>query len=1026
MKRFLFLPALLLLVYRTMAGLPFYEPFADRTASGGTDYAIGTVLATNADGLGDIWNSLGSNFPGPQPTNVAGNLSYTNLPPSSGHSVNFVPAANQSARLNFGATIPNSTRAYYSYLLKITDLTAVPTTAANNFFAGFSDGSVAQPQQLARVGTRVLTKKSGAGYVLGLGRNNTVSDYVYDTTVYNINDTVFLVGSYDVTAGVTNVNLWINPPISTFGSNAPPPPTLTATAVSSFTGNLNNNGIAGFVIVCQNSTAPSGVIDELRIGTSWSFVTGGDPAILQNPASVTLPPGATAKLSIVARGTPTLAYSWVKDGTTVLADGGNISGAATPTLTINNVSPSDTGNYVAFVTNGLGNFAQSATATLSISDPAIIGQPQSRTDNYGATATFQVTPLGTAPFGYQWHKAGFGDLSDGGNISGSHSNILSIAGVSALDAGSYSVTVTNSLGSVDSQSADLSVNDPAILTQPTSVTNIEGSNVTFSVSAAGSGALSYQWYKNGGALVDGGNISGAATATLGISSISLADQAQYNVVVSGSLSTTSSVATLSVITPVSITAQPTSRTLPAGSKAVLAVGAGGWAPLGYQWQLEGANVPGATAAAYAIANLQAAATGNYRVIVSNVLNSVTSSVAVVAITTTPHFYQTNLILIRVGDGAQALTANGNSMSMDQFSGAGAYINSINLPDNGPSAIITMGPNVTITPNSATGTTLSRSADGRKLVVAGYNTAVGFGLALQNSSSLTVPRGVGFINSLAQYSLALASTDTHFSETYWRSAVSDGTNNFWGSARAGGTYYFGFDGPAETIQTTFGNIRSMALFNGSIYCASAVSGNNGILKLDGMPTTAAAANATLLFPGSTSTSDMEVSPDGNLIYVADDRNAPSGGIQRYDFDGANWNLSYTLTDGLPFGTRYVTADFQGPNPVVYAITKEATDDNNRIVRIEDTGAGSLGTTVAEAGANQNFRGIRFGPAETSPIARPLLSFARVGTDLILSWTGSFTLQSATNVTGPYADVPGSSSPYTNSFNSASRLFFRLRQ
>jgi hypothetical protein len=85
---------------------------------------------------------------------------------------------------------------------------------------------------------------------------------------------------------------------------------------------------------------------------------------------------------------------------------------------------------------------------------------------------------------------------------------------------------------------------------------------------------------------------------------------------------------------------------------------------------------------------------------------------------------------------------------------------------------------------------------------------------------------------------------------------------------GGTYYFGFDDPAATIQTVFSNMRGMALFNGSIYCVAAVANSDGVLKLDGMPHTAAGSNPTVLIDetagASTGSSDCEVSPDGNLI------------------------------------------------------------------------------------------------------------------------------------------------------------------
>jgi hypothetical protein len=302
--------------------------------------------------------------------------------------------------------------------------------------------------------------------------------------------------------------------------------------------------------------------------------------------------------------------------------------------------------------------------------------------------------------------------------------------------------------------------------------------------------------------------------------------------------------------------------------------------------------------------------------------------------------------------------------------------------------------------------------------------------LHDVTASAVPRGVGLIDAGAQYTLGLASTDSVFSATFWRSAVTDGTNNYWGAARTGGTYYFGFDDPAATIQTVFSNMRGMALFNGSIYCIAAVANSDGVLKLDGMPHTATGSNPTVLIDetagASTGSSDCEVSPDGNLIYVADDRNTPNGGIQRYEFINSVWTRVYTLTSGLPTGARYVTADFHGPNPIVYAITREATDENNRIVRIEDTGAASVGTTVAAAGANQNFRGVRFGPVASPVVARPTLSFTRSGSNLVLSWSGPFTLMSATNVAGPYADVSGQTNPYTNNVTSGVQRFFGLRQ
>lgn len=123
---------------------------------------------------------------------------------------------------------------------------------------------------------------------------------------------------------------------------------------------------------------------------------------------------------------------------------------------------------------------------------------------------------------------------------------------------------------------------------------------------------------------------------------------------------------------------------------------------------------------------------------------------------------------------------------------------------------------------------------------------------------------------------------------------------------------------------------------------------------------------------------------------------------------------------------MTADFSGANPVLYVTSNDNTLDNNRLIRVEDTGAGSAGTTVAYAGVNQTLRGISFGPIVNPVMARPTLSFRREGNNLILNWSGSFTLVTATNVAGPYVDVSSAMNPYTNSVNSAAQSYFGLRQ
>jgi hypothetical protein len=64
----------------------------------------------------------------------------------------------------------------------------------------------------------------------------------------------------------------------------------------------------------------------------------------------------------------------------------------------------------------------------------------------GQNATLTVTPSGAGPFSYQWSKGGV-NLSNGGNVSGATTSALTLSSVSAPDAGTYTVKVTEQAGS---------------------------------------------------------------------------------------------------------------------------------------------------------------------------------------------------------------------------------------------------------------------------------------------------------------------------------------------------------------------------------------------------------------------------------------------------------------------------------------------------------------------------------------------------------------------------------------------------
>jgi uncharacterized delta-60 repeat protein len=191
-------------------------------------------------------------------------------------------------------------------------------------------------------------------------------------------------------------------------------------------------------------------------GSSTYFESDyGWPWMLTSPVSQTNDVGTTATFMATAAGSDVLQYQWFKDGVLV-SDDGNIAGAASSQLTINSSSPVNAGQYFVVVANGFGAVT-SAVASLTITAPPVItSQPANCTNNGGTTAFFTVGTAGTGPMFYQWFKAGAA-LTDGGSISGSAGQTLTLNGVLGTDAGAYAVVITNSFGSVTSSVATLTV-----------------------------------------------------------------------------------------------------------------------------------------------------------------------------------------------------------------------------------------------------------------------------------------------------------------------------------------------------------------------------------------------------------------------------------------------------------------------------------------------------------------------------------------------------------------------------------------
>jgi hypothetical protein len=269
--------------------------------------------------------------------------------------------------------------------------------------------------------------------------------------------------------------------------------------------------------------------------------------------------------------------------------------------------------------------------------PMITQQPASQTVTAGQTATFTVMATGTAPLSYQWQKNGSAIV----NAPSSPSYTTPV--LATGDSGStFQVVVNNGVNpSATSTSATLTVNPasvaPSITTQPANATVTAGTTATFSVVAAGTAPLSYQWQKNGSAIANAPNSPSYTTSVLAASD----NGSAFRVVVSNGVNppATSNSATLTVnpaaVAP-TITTQPVNVTATAGQNATFTVVASGTPAPTYQWQNvvnnNATNIAGATSASYSIPSTTTGQSGmQFQVVVSNSAGSQTSSVVTLTV-----------------------------------------------------------------------------------------------------------------------------------------------------------------------------------------------------------------------------------------------------------------------------------------------------------------------------------------------------------------------------------------------------------
>jgi len=165
------------------------------------------------------------------------------------------------------------------------------------------------------------------------------------------------------------------------------------------------------------------------------------------------------------------------------------------------------------------------------------------------------------------------------------------------------------------------------LYHPASRTNVGGTSANLRAAAGDGEPVTYQWLKNGVALTDQNQITGATNGSLALSQVFKPDEGDYSIVLSNIFgSVTSAVATLTVLDPF-LTQHPVGTNRNVGESVSFNVVAAGSQPLSYKWYHDGAEVPGAVGPSLALQGLLGADAGLYAAVINNAHGSVTSLVA---------------------------------------------------------------------------------------------------------------------------------------------------------------------------------------------------------------------------------------------------------------------------------------------------------------------------------------------------------------------------------------------------------------
>ena len=328
----------------------------------------------------------------------------------------------------------------------------------------------------------------------------------------------------------------------------------------------------------------------------------------------------------------------------------------------------------------------------------------------------------------------------------------------------------------------------------------------------------------------------------------------------------------------------------------------------------------------------------------------------------------NAVVLRVGDPAITLGSIAAPIFLDEWdTNTNTLVQSLAIPNSSTGAT----PSTTQRGYSSSEGCLTLSSDGRYLILAGYDRAVGAtdpGAEPAISTNRVIVRVdtlTGFIDS------STALTDAYASSTF-RGATSVDGQSFWMSGNnANGSIRYATLGATTSTDISISptNMRWIDTYKGQLYATSASTGAlaQGVMEIGaGLPTTPG-QTATVLpgFPINGVFSDGAPYDfwfaDDNTLYVADGAFTGSNcGVQKWTLAGGTWTRQYTIVVGATECIRGLSGVVRNGVAEIW-FTAEPSGFVTSLYKVVDTGPTATPVLINTEAPETDYRGVRVIPS-----------------------------------------------------------------